>query len=220
MGRSVPWNETVALGQKIVREWDGRPSLLVRWMSHRIAELMEKADKAESKVEREARREKCTDLILRLWERRKHWPYGSPLARVNEALSAIAGEPEFGDPSEPDQPDPSGRWEKVLQEVDRLQRKETSVLLFAIVANMELVFGEEWDEDYGGLMDERERETVDTLIALRNEASGENFELGFIEAPHFSKLPDEERAKLVRSSLRDIAERRAELLQNIDEDTN
>lgn len=220
MGRSVPWSETVALGQKIIREWEDRPSVLVRWMSHRIAELMEKAKEVESEEEREARREKCTDLIMRLWERRKHWPYGSPLARVNEALSAIAGEPEFGDPSEPDQPDPSGKWEKVLQEMSRLQRKETSVLLFAIVANMDLVFGEEWDEDYGGLMDERERETVDTLIALRNEASSEDFELGFIDAPHFSRLPDEERAQLVRASLKGIAERRAELLQNIADDAN
>lgn len=189
-------------------------------MSHRIAELIEKAEKAEYKEEREARREKCTDLILRLWERRKHWPYGSPLARVNEALSAIAGEPEFGDPSEPDQPDPSGRWEKVLQEVDRLQRKETSVLLFAIVANMDLVFEEEWSEDYGGIMDEGERETVGTLITLHKQASTEDFQLGFIDAPNFSTLPEDERKKLVRSSLEDISQRRTEILEEIAGDVN
>lgn len=212
MARSVPWNKTVALGQKIIREWEDRPSVLVRWMSHRIAELMRKAEEADSDEERDAARSECTDLIIRLWERRNHWPYGSPLDRVTETLSAITSEPEIGDLPEPDRPDPSMRWEKMFQDLRKLQNEETSVLLYAMAANVELSVEEDWIGDHRTILVDQEREVLSSLIELRRQASSEHFTLGPIEAPNFATRPEEERSKLILESLENIADQRKEVI--------
>lgn len=212
MGRSVPWSETVALGQKIVREWGDRPSVLVQWMAHRIAEMMRKAEEADSPKEREAARTECTDLIMRLWERRNHWPYGSPLDPVSETLSAIAWQPDFTSPSELDQPDPSGRWERVYEDMKELHYEESSFLVYAMAANMELSTAEDWTEDHKTIMENQEREVLIDLIELRKQASSEDFKLGSIDAPGFATRPREERSKLIRKSLDNIAERRKEVI--------
>lgn len=210
----MPWNETVALGQKLIHEWEERPSLMARWMAHRIAELMQAADEAETDDERESARSKCTDLILRLWERRKHWPYGDPLQRVSETLSAIVGEPSFGEPSEPNQPSPSGKWDLVFQDMQELQRQENLVLLHAMSAGMRLEPGKQWLEDHGNLMSGKERDLLALFISLYEEACRDDFELGFVNAPNFAIRPSEEREQLVQRSLEDIAERRRSLLRN------
>lgn len=217
MGPSVPWNETVSLGQKLIHEWEDRPTLMTRWMAHRIAELMQAADDAETEEERESAQSKCTDLILRLWERRKHWPYGDPLQRVSETISAIVGEPNFNEPSEPNQPSPSGKWESVFQEVQEHQRQEILVLLYAMSASMKLEPSKDWLEDHGGLMAPKEKDLLDLFISLYEESSEEDFELGFIEAPNFATRPSEKRHKLVKQSLEDLSKWRMSLLDDISE---
>lgn len=69
---SKPWPDVVRLGQRIVRELDLEDSndTLGRWMAHRIAQLMQRADEARNDEEREETQSECADLILRVWSRR------------------------------------------------------------------------------------------------------------------------------------------------------
>lgn len=69
---SKPWPDVVRLGQRIVRELglENTNDTLGRWMAHRVAELMQKADEASNDEEREKAQSECADLILRVWSRR------------------------------------------------------------------------------------------------------------------------------------------------------
>src|SRR4051794_14776749 len=52
--------------------------LLVHWIAHRLAEHMQRAERARTKREREASREAAALLITRLWETRAGWSTGWP----------------------------------------------------------------------------------------------------------------------------------------------
>ena len=79
---SKPWTTVVTLGKRIVQELDLEDSVdtLGRWMAHRIAELMERAEQAQTDEDREAARRDCTNVIIRLWEHRGKFPFKPPLA--------------------------------------------------------------------------------------------------------------------------------------------
>ena len=70
---SKPYSAVVTLGMRIVRELGLEDSVdtLGRWMSHRIAELMELAEQSDMEEEKEVAKRECTELILRVWERRR-----------------------------------------------------------------------------------------------------------------------------------------------------
>ncbi len=78
----------VQIGQHLLRELGLEQSndTLARWMAHRIAELMERADKGRTAALREGAKSACSDLILRLWEKRAHLPSGAPLASFADFL--------------------------------------------------------------------------------------------------------------------------------------
>src|SRR4051812_43936360 len=92
---SKPWPDVVRLGQRIVRELGLEDSndTLGRWMAHRIAELMERAEQAEDKDDREEARRECADLILGVWSRRSGWPYGQPLVNIASTIKGLMTEP-------------------------------------------------------------------------------------------------------------------------------
>jgi chorismate-pyruvate lyase len=84
----------VTLGKRIVQELglDNSVDTLGRWMAHRVAELIERAEHTQAETDKEAAKNECTDLILKLWERRYNWPHGQPLAEIAEFLEKFASE--------------------------------------------------------------------------------------------------------------------------------
>ncbi|WP_434380576.1 hypothetical protein [Melittangium boletus] len=82
----------MALGQELVRnlELDARGTIPERWLAHHLAELMVEAERATgpAKAEAEAR---ATDLILRLWAKRRDLPAAAdPLGGYREAIAVLS----------------------------------------------------------------------------------------------------------------------------------
>lgn len=75
-------------------------------MAHRIAELMTLAENTSDETTREDARQKCAETIIKLWEARRGWLRGNPLANIAEYLQAFKefnneyalGEMTFSDP--------------------------------------------------------------------------------------------------------------------------
>jgi hypothetical protein len=61
-------------------------------MAHRVAELMEQAEKGRTVGARENAKTACSNLILCLWEKRAHLPYGAPLAPFADFLEHFVQE--------------------------------------------------------------------------------------------------------------------------------
>lgn len=58
-------------------------------MSHRVAELIKRADTATDTAVKEAAEKECQDLIIRLWETRENWPSGGPLHSLMPTLKIL-----------------------------------------------------------------------------------------------------------------------------------
>jgi hypothetical protein len=56
--------------------------LLAHWLAHRLAEHMQRAERARTKREREEARDAAALLITRLWETRGGWSRGWPPAAL------------------------------------------------------------------------------------------------------------------------------------------
>lgn len=85
------WQETARLGQRIVHELDlqNTNKVLGRWMSYRVAELMQHAETATDPTVKEATERECQDLVIRLWETRDNWPSGGPLHSLMPTLQLL-----------------------------------------------------------------------------------------------------------------------------------
>src|SRR5436853_6772889 len=92
---SKPYPAVVTLGMRIVRELGLEDSVdtLGRWMSHRISELMERAEQADTEAGKEEAKRECAELILKVGGRRKHWPKGQPLGDLSRFLNSISPAP-------------------------------------------------------------------------------------------------------------------------------
>src|SRR5258705_8486803 len=79
------WPAVSTLGARLVSELglDDSVDTLGRWMSHRIAELMTRAEESELDEEKEIAKRECAILILKVWRRRKYWMRGQPLDDLN-----------------------------------------------------------------------------------------------------------------------------------------
>lgn len=94
---STQWIATTRLGQTIAHELkvvEGS-NILGRWMAHRVAELIDRAEAAASDYEREEAKKECSDLILNLWQKRNVWPNGGPFSTLYPTFKRL-----FQPPSE------------------------------------------------------------------------------------------------------------------------
>ncbi len=108
------------MGEAIVHELGLANSndTLGRWMAHRIAELMQRADAASDDAVRELTRKEASDLILRLWSHRSSWPRGWPpkASAAIETVSRRHSEQATGSP-----------WLDTLDELRILQSRERQI---------------------------------------------------------------------------------------------
>lgn len=193
----------------MVREWGDRPDTTVRWMAHWVAELIERADAAETPEAREEAQRACAEAIQQLWSRRQHWPYGAPLQRVAAALNRLAGEP---DRFEQDRPTPETGWGGAIAAVDRLGREEREIVRQAAIAELDLSDERAALETAPEALDEEERELIETLITLQDRQNETYFSLGPTRVDGFGDLDAEEKAERVQQALADVAGRRERAL--------
>lgn len=93
MEKSKPTEEVIIkLGKKIVEELQLEPSVntLGRWMSHYVAELIQKSENCDSKDEELAIKRECFDVILKLWQNVEHRPnITKPLTELEPLIELL-----------------------------------------------------------------------------------------------------------------------------------
>ena len=216
---SKPWTATVTLGQRLVKELglDDGVDTLGRWMAHRVAELMQCAEQAETQAEREFAKQECSELILKIWERRDALPYGRPLAEVAEFLRKFTSSPPrfYRRITEPEEK----TWDSILPILEALQEREDDVCRDAAIADLsaEAIEKEkEWLTEHPEDLSTEESDTIEWLVERYDRLSGDSYRLDLIPAANFASLPAQERTKLVHKALSTIETERKDLLMSIE----
>lgn len=159
------WGDVVRLGQTIVAEMelDNSNDTLGRWMSHRLAELMKKAESAKSEAERETARKSTSDLIFALWDHRASWPEGWP-PRATAALARSSSrysrrEELIG-----------SVWLDSLTELCRLQAREREIWTDLGLLDFDVESERRAAEELIGEAATEEREAIELVIRLWESA--------------------------------------------------
>lgn len=207
------------MGEQIVGEFGLGDSVdtLGRWMAHRVAELMDRAERARAGAEREAARRECSDLIIRLWERRSHWPYGRPLGEVAGLLKNLISDGTNYESRYEDSEvkiDPQS-WLGILPRLRQLQYREEEMCRKAAIADFDFEADHKWLSQHGQDLSEEEREIMEYLIRERERMDGQYFELDKTRAPNFASLFPAKRAQLVHEALKKIEEERQKLIASV-----
>jgi hypothetical protein len=200
------------LGKRIVREFDLENSTdtLARWMAHRVAELMECAEQAQIEEDKEAARRECTNLIMRLWERRSYWPHGRPLAEVAEFLEKLISAPVSSTYNRMESKSSEHTWIGIFPLLLRLQEREQRLCRDAALADISLEKEREWLAEHGEEISTEERQIIERMLTLRERLDSPYYLLDDDAIPDFASLPAEERTQRVFEALNEInAERQA-----------
>lgn len=199
----------VALGQSIVRALgaDEHGDVLGRWMAHRVAELIERAEKTKSTAVAEAAKKEATKVILDLWQHRSHWPEGWP------PVSAAAFAERFAAPqSRPDVPEPTGSaWLDRLGRFDAIADEEER--LWRDAALLDLDENQPFDEILVQEADEEERAIISVAAEQAGRARSDLVRLFRHDAVLLGNRT--ERGHAVARRLEELATKRAELVQQV-----
>lgn len=205
----------MTLGKRIVKELDLEDSVdtLGRWMAHRIAELMERAEQAPTEAERETAKRECTNVIIRLWEHRSKFPFKPPLADIAKFLRNLTSDPP---PSHWEKPEPhDGTWDSILPHLEKFHDREYRICRDAAVAETSLEEEREWLEEHREEMSSDECDIIEYLLKLREQMDSDNYSLNSIRIPNFAALPAEERTRQALEALDRISVERQSLLASI-----
>lgn len=186
-------------------------------MAHRIAELMDRAERAPAGAEREAARRECSDLIIKLWERRSHWPHGRPLAEVAGLLKNLIGDKtNYGSRYQQHEVKIDAHsWIDILPRLRDLQYREDEVCRSAAIADFDLEADRKWLAEHGPDLSDEEREIMSGLIRERERMEEPHFELDKTRVPNFASLPPAKRAQMVHEVIKKINEERLNLLASV-----
>lgn len=206
------------LGVAIVRSFQQDSDRLAQWMAHRLAELMDTAANGRVRAQREAAADSAAGLIMRLWELRDQWPRGWPpgdihalLARLREMEATPAWHrrlrtSELTDPG----------WMEALAEYDRLAQLEQEILSSAALMSIGSEELEDWRRASA-----RAGETDEVLEQLGRNMEAARRKLTPRRDPRRTEegeSPEPDAMQMQQSAvdaLRDVADRRAELLESI-----
>jgi hypothetical protein len=210
------------LGKRIVTELglDQSTDTLSRWMAHRVAELMERAERARTKAARDSAARECEPLILRLWERRTSWPQGWPPPSAAGALERLASaeeEPnEFGFYRPRIVDDDDRTWLGTLPLIADLQRMELDAWRDAGLIELDVAEINDWLNEQGGNLSDEERATFERLVtgadrARRLEQQRRHRRLASPNDDQDGPMD----VSLFAARIDDLAERRAEILRRV-----
>jgi hypothetical protein len=205
----------VTLGIRIVRELGLEDSVdtLGRWMSHYLAELIERAEQSDQGKEKETAKRECSDLIMKVWEKRKYWPHGQPLADLSKFLNSITPDPHTAHYNENAKQEFG--WVEAVPRIRDLHWREDEVVLDAAVADLNLDRDREWLKEHPDELSEEERRTISWLLSRQEGMRASYYKVDDQEAPNFVDLSPEERAHLVFSALDKINSQRQEIVEKV-----
>ena len=218
-----PSPDLFALGKRIVTEFglDESTDTLSRWMAHRVAELMERAEHARTKAARDSAETDCEALILRLWERRTSWPEGWPPPSAATALERLASaeeEPDdFGFSRNRAVDSGERTWLGTLLLIADLSRIEVDIWRDAALLELDDSEINDWLDNQAERLSDDERATLKRLI---NGGDRARHRLDLQRRQRRLAGADDERDEpldmsLLASRIDDLAERRAEILGRV-----
>jgi len=169
-------------------------------MAHRVAELIDRANKAGSAKARSEAAAEATDLVLRLWAHRSNWPKGWPPQTAAKVLAAL--DPERHEGHGP----PSGSpWIDSLHRLADLQTSEWRLWMDFGLLDLDLGAEQRALSDPSGDLRPDEREVLERLVRQRNLAASQYFN-GTVP------VSSEARAEVGRRKLADLQLERQELI--------
>jgi hypothetical protein len=178
---------------------------LSRWMAHRVAELISRADNGDADAAHEA-----SQLTLELWNRRSDWPTGWPPPRSAQAIERLADaatpiESGFGPREREPEPD-EDPWLGRLRAVARLLGEELEIWRRLALVRLDIDPEMENAKAADPELSEEERQTLRNL-ALLKRLSVERFQA--IEGDQ----TDAARIELSRKSLQELERSRRALFE-------
>jgi hypothetical protein len=218
-----PSPDLFALGKRIVTELrlDESTDTLSRWMAHRVAELMERAERARTKAARGSAETDCEALILRLWERRTSWPEGWPPPSAATALERLASaeeEPDdFGFSRNRAVDNGERTWLGTLPLIADLNRIEVDIWRDAALVELDDSEINDWLGEQAERLSDDERATFEQLIRGADRARRR---LDQQRRQRSLAGADDERddsldVSLLANRIDGLAERRAEILGRV-----
>jgi hypothetical protein len=207
----LAWDETSRLGEQILRELSGEDTTdtLLRWMAHRVAEVMTEAECATDPSERAGHQKQAEDLILRIWGKRTSWPHGWPpptaemVFRDRAATKRRARMPR---------PMPNeGDVNAILESLHELQEDEYVVYLQRALATRSVEAEEQWLAAACSELSDQERDGLQKLVETAKAIQSGSFFIPFDEDGHETAGPEDRVAERLDAALDRIDERRAQL---------
>lgn len=169
--------EVIKLGEKIVKELKLEPGVntLGRWMSHYIAELIQKAKNSESKVEEEAYKKECFEVILKLWENLESIPnIDKPLSGLESTIELLDSlkKTDYSYPLWDNflESTNNSTWKSWIKHVKEKSENIFELSLYSSLNSDLLNKKKEWMEQYRSLISEKELKMFEHLEYLVNRS--------------------------------------------------
>lgn len=200
------------MGQRIVRELGitNDVDTLGRWISHRVAELIERAEQATTDADRELARRECADLIIRLWEHRSERSYARPLAHIRGFLEKFTLERSSYQSRSAQAKEHT--WLDVLPHIEQLAERERLIYRDAAIAGVSIEQEREWLEEHKDDLSDDEQQVTKIIIELYDGLRNEYYRLDDTPIPNFAGLSPKERTTQAIIALDQINRERQSLI--------
>lgn len=182
-------------------------------MSHYLAELIERAEQSDQGEQKETAKRECSDLIMKVWEKRKYWPQGQPLADLSRFLNSVAPAPHTAHYK--DNAEKELSWLEAVPRIRDLHWREDEVVLDAAVADWNLDRDRDWLKEHPDELSEEERNTITWLISRQERMRFVYYKIDDQEAPNFADMSLEERTSLALSALNRVNSERQSIFASV-----
>ena len=176
MEKSNQQTEILKLGNNIIKELsngnNGELSVLVSWIGHYIAELIDKVENAKTEKERKAFQKECFETILKLWSNRSKLSIKSmPLGRIKPAIDILNEFKMQKDIWERMRFVDTNSWESLAKLFHESQMDAIRICIQAAIAEDAMEREKVWVDECSELLSPEEKEIIEELDHYLEERS-------------------------------------------------
>ncbi len=207
----------IKLGKKIVSELelDNTTETLSKWMAHYLSELLSKTETAIG-IERQNLEKECSDLVIKLWERRYSIPIEiDPLRNISSALTMLQtlSNTDYSYRKYTGQGLSRDPYDQVVKTV---LESSDDIIRFTVafsLANELFDSTKKWRDEFPGTLSELETQVIDMLDSfLTNRARVVITFSGHNKIKSLSEMSPDERNKAFLERLNLLVNQQKEVL--------
>lgn len=166
--------KVLKLGKTLISELelDYTVNTLARWMTHYIAELIQKIETSKSEEEKKQLKKECCKLILELWGKRERLPIKKPTERLKPIISVLELLKEkehpfisFGLPNNSRDKN-SKTWSEFLKIVKENSERIFNKSLLSLIDDKILERDNQWVEKHGEFLSNEEKKIIEYLNSI------------------------------------------------------